>query len=47
MKNSLLREKIISHEILTDDAIVDEIYLYFRPVMLLNLFGQMKIKLVL
>ena len=32
MKNSLLREKIISHEILTDDAIVDKIYLYFRPV---------------
>lgn len=27
-----LREKIISHEILTDDAIVDKIYLYFRPV---------------
>ena len=24
--------KIISHEILTDDAIVDKIYLYFRPV---------------
>ena len=32
MKNSLLREKIISHEILIDDAIVDKIYLYFRPV---------------
>ena len=32
MKNSLLREKIISHEILTDDAILDKIYLYFRPV---------------
>ena len=32
MKNSLLREKIISHEILTDDAIVDKIYLFFRPV---------------
>ena len=32
MKNSLLREKIISHEILTDDAIVDKIYLDFRPV---------------
>lgn len=32
MKNSLLREKIISHEILTDDAIVDKIYLYFKPV---------------
>ena len=32
MKNSLLREKIISHEILTDDAIADKIYLYFRPV---------------
>ena len=32
MQNSLLREKIISHEILTDDAIVDKIYLYFRPV---------------
>ena len=32
MKNSLLREKIITHEILTDDAIVDKIYLYFRPV---------------
>ena len=32
MKNSLLREKIISHEILTDDAIVDKLYLYFRPV---------------
>ena len=32
MKNSLLREKIISHEILTDDAIADKIYLFFRPV---------------
>ena len=32
MKNSLLREKIISHEILTDDAIVDKIYLFFKPV---------------
>ncbi len=32
MKNSLLREKIISHEILTDDAIADKIYLFFKPV---------------
>lgn len=32
MKNSLLREKIISHEILTDDTIADKIYLFFKPV---------------
>lgn len=32
MKNSLLREKIISHEILQDDATVEKIYLFFRPV---------------
>jgi hypothetical protein len=32
MKNSLLREKIISHEILMDEVIVHKIHLYYRPV---------------
>lgn len=32
MKSSLLREKIISHEILNDDTIVHNIYLFYRPV---------------
>ena len=32
LPNSLLREKIISHEILQDDATVEKIYLFFRPV---------------
>lgn len=32
MKNSLSREKVISHEILEDEAIVENIYLFYRPV---------------
>ena len=32
MKSTLLREKIISHEILKDDATVTKIYLFYRPV---------------
>ena len=38
MKNSLLREKIISHEILTDDAIIDKIYLYYNEPIDLHKF---------
>lgn len=32
MKNVLLREKIISHEILSDEVLVEKLYLFYRPV---------------
>lgn len=32
MKNALLREKIVSHEILSDEVILEKLYLFYRPV---------------
>jgi hypothetical protein len=32
IKNFILREKIVSHEIVHDETIVDKIYLFYKPV---------------